>query len=177
MKRKHRACYLKFFSSIYKVSIRSIVEVGVFRGKNAKVLRELFPEAHLYLIDPWKPSPSYLQEGGSISQDPQMYEEAYKEVQMLFQDDQNTTILRYTSAEAAKKLPNDLDLVFIDANHHYESVKEDIETWRVKVRPGGMLSGHNYGRNRLPGVRQAVDEIFKNKVHIGQDEVWIHIQP
>ncbi len=36
------------------------------------------------------------------------------------------------------------DLVFIDADHHYESVKEDIETWYPVVKKGGILCGHDF---------------------------------
>lgn len=36
------------------------------------------------------------------------------------------------------------DLIFIDADHRYSAVKKDIETWYPKVRPGGILCGHDF---------------------------------
>ena len=54
------------------------------------------------------------------------------------------------------------DLVFIDANHDYEAVKADILAWMPKVKPGGLLLGHDYyttTANPHPGVRQAVKEL------------------
>lgn len=171
--RKHRACYLKYISLIHAIEVKTIVEIGVFKGKNAKVLREEFPNAHLFLIDPWLPDPSYLESGGAVSQDSQVFEKARAHTLSLFENDPQVTIIEKTSLAAASEIPDDLDLVFIDANHSYEHVKQDILTWKPKVRSGGILSGHNYGRSRLPGVKQAVDEFFPNII-LGQDEVWLH---
>jgi predicted O-methyltransferase YrrM len=173
--KKHRGCYLKILSLIYQIEIKTIVEIGVFRGKNATVLREVFPKAHLYLIDPWTPSPAYLHSGTAVSREQKVFDEAYARVKTVFQNDPHVHLIKKTAEEAAPTLPNTFDLVFIDANHAYAAVKNHILTWRQKVRPGGMLSGHNYGRNRLPGVKKAVDEIFGDHFLLGQDEVWAKI--
>lgn len=53
-----------------------------------------------------------------------------------------------------------LDFVFIDANHDYESVKNDILAWMPKIKNGGILAGHDYFGS---GVKQAVDEILGEK--------------
>lgn len=174
--KKHRGCYLKVLSLIYQIEIKTIVEIGVFRGKNALILRKEFPHAHLYLIDPWATSTSYLTSGTAVSKKQEVFDEAYRRVKTLFENDPNVTLIKKTSEKAVPLLPNDLDLVFIDANHDYQVVKNQILTWQQKVRPGGILSGHNYGRKRLPGVKEAVDELFGNNFVLGQDEVWATIQ-
>lgn len=173
--RKHRACYLKYMSLIHEIEVKTIVEIGVFRGKNAEVLRQEFPDAHLYLIDPWTPLPAYLSSGSAVSEDLEVYEKARRRTFQLFEQDPKVTIIEKPSPEAASLVPNELDLVFIDANHAYSAVKRDILTWKPKVRTGGILAGHNYGRARLPGVKQAVQEIFQDDFYLGQDEVWLHI--
>jgi predicted O-methyltransferase YrrM len=173
--KKHRGCYLKILSLIYQIEIKTIVEIGVFRGKNAAILRENFPNAHLYLIDPWAPSNAYLNSGTAVSEQHEVFNDAYQRVETLFKDDPHVTLIKKTAEEAAPDLPNDLDLVFIDANHDYHVVKNQILTWQKKVRPGGILSGHNYGRKRLPGVKEAVDEVFGENFLLGQDEVWATI--
>ena len=81
-------------------------------------------------------------------------------------------IIEKKSEEAAKLVEDEsVDFVFIDGNHFYESVKQDIELWRPKVKKGGMISGHDYGHPDWPGVKKAVDEIF-NKVSLSSDHVW-----
>lgn len=64
-----------------------------------------------------------------------------------------------------------LDFVFIDADHSEEAVREDIEAWREKVKPGGMLGGHDYGHPDFPGVRQSVDDLV-GTVEVGPDRTW-----
>jgi len=63
-----------------------------------------------------------------------------------------------------------LDLVFIDSDHRYEQVAADIRAWLPKVKPAGLLSGHDYRRpwrhlwgHDRSGVKRAVDEILGKK--------------
>jgi len=55
-----------------------------------------------------------------------------------------------------------VDFCFIDADHSYESVMEDLRTWWPKIRPGGVLAGHDYRQTAewLLGVTPAVHEFF-----------------
>jgi len=64
------------------------------------------------------------------------------------------------SVRAAEYVDSEsLDFVIIDADHRYEYVKKDVRHWHDKVRVGGLVSGHDYGRKpRVWGVREAVDE-------------------
>jgi predicted O-methyltransferase YrrM len=67
-----------------------------------------------------------------------------------------------------------LDFVFIDANHNYEDVLEDLRNWLPKIKIGGVLAGHDYSPD-LPyehsiGVDKAVDDFF-GKDNVIQREV------
>ena len=63
-----------------------------------------------------------------------------------------------TSEEAAPKIPDaSLDFVYIDGDHSFDFVMLDLILWARKVRPGGMISGHDYYRFRNGGVVPAVD--------------------
>jgi GT2 family glycosyltransferase/predicted O-methyltransferase YrrM/predicted Zn-dependent protease len=65
-------------------------------------------------------------------------------------------VLEAPSVEAAASFPDgSLDFVFIDADHAYKSVKADVRAWLPKVRPGGVLAGHDYD---AAGVARAVRE-------------------
>ena len=63
---------------------------------------------------------------------------------------------------ASKYADGVLDFVFIDADHAYSSVKRDIAAWRSKVRPGGIIAGHDFCRDDALnfGVIEAVTEAF-----------------
>lgn len=61
------------------------------------------------------------------------------------------------------------DLVFIDADHSYESVKKDIMRYTPKLRAGGILCGHDID---YPGVNRAVNELIPHH-DVGPNFVWI----
>lgn len=66
--------------------------------------------------------------------------------------------VRAASVDAAKGYADaSLDFVFIDAAHDYDNVVADIAAWRPKVKPGGVLAGHDY-TGYWPGVVRAVDD-------------------
>ena len=53
------------------------------------------------------------------------------------------------------------DVAFIDGDHRYEKVCENIDLFLPKVRRGGHITFHDYGVTDPPcGEKQAVDEYF-----------------
>ncbi|NIT59155.1 MAG: hypothetical protein GWN00_23910, partial [Aliifodinibius sp.] len=54
--------------------------------------------------------------------------------------------IRNTSEQAAEwEIPDGmLDFVYIDADHRFDHVMQDIILWFKKIRRGGILSGHDY---------------------------------
>jgi len=64
-----------------------------------------------------------------------------------------------------------IDYCFIDAGHHYEEVKADLEAWLPKMKPTGIMAGHDY--NQAP-VSKAVDESFCDRyvTHIEMDRCY-----
>ena len=72
--------------------------------------------------------------------------------------------LRMTSVEACERgvgvsSGETHDLIFIDALHDYESVKQDIRLWWPKVRVGGVFATHDFN-HQWPGVERAMAESF-----------------
>ncbi len=73
--------------------------------------------------------------------------------------------IRGTSISIARRYSDQsLDLVFIDAAHDYESVREDILAWAPKIKPGGIISGHDW--HHQP-IKQAVTEVLGQISTIG----------
>jgi hypothetical protein len=76
------------------------------------------------------------------------------------------------SGEASKKFKKQsLDFVYIDGSHDFDSVCNDIETWLPKLKPGGMIGGHDYTTHET--VKQAVDTYFSDLQIIGKS--WLYI--
>lgn len=91
---------------------------------------------------------------------------------------QKITIIRESSRDAVHHFADgSLDIVFIDANHEYASVKEDIKLWLPKIRKGGFLCGHDYSLQFF-GVVQAVNELLgPDNIRLEEDAVWIYQKP
>ena len=68
------------------------------------------------------------------------------------------------------------DFVFIDADHSKEAVLADIRAWLPKVRPGGIIAGHDYNRD---SVFEPVHELLgKPNIRTSQNECsWIYEVP
>jgi len=90
---------------------------------------------------------------------------------------ERSTLLRLTSVMAAKTFADaSQDFVFIDADHRKESVAADIKAWREKVKPGGLLCGHDYSP-RFQGVVDAVtEELGSVEVHEPSTIWWTVMQ-
>jgi len=144
------------------------VEIGTYKGENAENILQQLPIKQLYLIDPYTP---YTEDGRTWD-----YGEAYKEAEQRlkpFRD--QTTFIFALSSEAIKFIPDNLDFVYIDANHQYEYVKQDIINYYPKVRKGGTLGGHDYWFG-IPGVPKAVDELTEKnswKLYTKPYDWWI----
>ena len=51
-----------------------------------------------------------------------------------------------TSIDAASYIqPEELDFVFIDGDHSYRAVEEDLAAWEPLVKKGGIVAGHDFG--------------------------------
>jgi len=139
-----------------------IAEVGVWKGRfMAGVLWSCPQITEYWGIDSWQVlhNPEY-HEGNMLLLDDWGWQEAYLYVCEYMMKYKSTRLIRANSIEASKLFPDGyFDLVFIDADHTYEYVLEDIKTWTPKVCKGGIISGHDCIK-KLPGVVRAVEESF-----------------
>src|SRR3990167_8242140 len=110
-------------------------------------------------------------ETGRIPEHDQMFVEAERMFVARTKDVPNIVKIKKTSVEAAKDFEDgSLDAVYIDAEHDEDSVREDIRTWRPKIKPGGILSGHDYV---LPYIHKILteEEGFRN-ITVAPDSSW-----
>lgn len=143
------------------------IEVGVFRGHTSAALLKTFPELHLIMLDTWKAwdeTSEYFRTTRIGKRGREEWEEYRREAITLTQDFcTRRAIFEGLSSDHDKYVDDgSLDFAFLDANHTYEAVKEDIALWGPKVRAGGIVSGHDYNgrmdRRGVWGVKRAVDE-------------------
>lgn len=140
-------------------------EIGVKLGVYSDELLSNWRGEELVSIDPWlSADPDEYVDRSNVSQDE--FDRYYEQTrERLARHGSRSSIWRMTSVEASTKVPDhSFDFVYIDARHDYASVKEDLYAWCAKVRPGGILAGHDYVDGDLPQgefyVKSAVDEFF-----------------
>ncbi len=79
--------------------------------------------------------------------------------------------IRELSWDAAKLYEDSsLDFIFIDAAHDYDSIKKDITAWYPKLKPNGIIAGHDYSWD---GITRATNEYFKDKQFYHREGCWI----
>ena len=136
-------------------------EIGVWKGDfSEQILRTTVPRA-LHLIDPWQFQPDFPDRmyGGAVATSQSDMDEIYESVRDRFSGAANVLIHRGTAASVLPTLSVAFfDWVYIDGNHLYEYVLEDLRLARPRVRPGGFLCGDDYDWVKELGfpVRQAV---------------------
>ena len=118
---------------------RSGAEIGVDRGLYSELLCQKNPGVKLYCIDPWKVYRKYRDFDSQRLLD-KNYEETKQRLAPY-----NCEIIKKSSMGAIGDFkPESLDFVYLDGNHAYEYVLEDIRGWSKIVKPGGIVSGHDY---------------------------------
>ena len=123
----------------YKVG----AEIGVYKGEYSEILCVQNPNLKLYCIDPW--TVYETKENEFYSQNQEALDSFYEETKQRLAP-YNCEIIKKTSMEAVEDFaPNSLDFVYIDANHDFDHVTEDLREWAKIVRTDGIVSGHDYG--------------------------------
>jgi predicted O-methyltransferase YrrM len=140
--------------------LQYVVEVGSWMGRSTTAMADNMEGLGVILaVDTWKGS----EEHESFLAD--------KPIDFVYQifcknlknhiDSRRVCPVHLSSIDAARVFQAigyaGFDMVFIDASHDYENVKADIKAWKLLVKPGGLLCGHDWGH---PPIVQAVRELL-----------------
>ena len=162
------------------------VELGTFKGEFSKKILDNWGGS-LFMVDVWRPlSEEEYDDQSNHANHADAYNVAMENTK---EHAERAHMLRCKGEIAANLFPDrSLDFVYIDANHTYEAVLDDIALWYPKVKSGGILAGHDYiklpyeeGVKNIPlmlwdeqtpdqpnyagmfGVNPAVDEFVKKE--------------
>jgi hypothetical protein len=120
------------------------VEVGVSEGRSSLAFVQKGVK-FLYLIDPWEGE--------------QMCSHAVcRELLKPYDRGHEFAWLRMKSDVAHEFVPEGINFVFIDGDHHLEQVRRDLENYWPKLKYSGLLCGHDYTDNDSCQVKTAVDD-------------------
>jgi precorrin-6B methylase 2 len=137
---------------LYKAAkgMQTIVEIGSWKGKSTAALCSAC-KGTVYSVDTFKGSASEKEEHAEAKQ-----RDIYQDFKANTKQFKNLVSYKMTSLKASKKFKDkSVDMVFIDGEHTYEAVKQDIELWLPKCKK--LICGHDYNYN---DVAQAVNQKF-----------------
>ena len=119
------------------------MEIGVHTGRFAKTILGRWNGRALWLVDPWRHEVDYLD---SWNASDKVMEHRLKIARSRLAPFSNRTIwLRDRSEHAAPRFAdNSLDFIYLDANHSYKHVRQDLILWFPKLKSGGVFAGHDY---------------------------------
>lgn len=126
-------------------------EIGTEKGKYAERLCKANPNLHLYCIDSYSEYPGYDDYVGDRDG---MLKFAKKDAAQRLANFNVDFIYKF-SMDALADIPDEsLDFCYIDANHQWPFVCQDIYYWSKKVRSGGIVSGHDFDivHNNVKGI-------------------------
>ena len=143
------------------VSKLTLLEVGSWAGDSAYVFAKRFK--FVVCVDPWKPSKCQW----SIDYDVKLAEIEFDKLLTICSNIAKTKC----RIEEISHIFGDksIDVVYIDGEHDYKSVKRDIECMLPKCK--SFICGHDYYDN-FPDLIKAVDEIKKPDM-IFEDTSWL----
>jgi hypothetical protein len=177
------------YTDLYRQQVERVrdgatfVEVGSFLGRSsafmAQAIKESGKHVAFYCVDTWDgvTQPDFCQAHQDeilrgLGLDREELYDAWLSNMIGCGTIPGPIPLRMSSLEGARKfLPHELDFVFIDAAHDYESVLADLHAWYNKVAAGGVIAGHDY-KNEHAGVDRAVTEFF-GELPKRDDQCWV----
>ena len=120
------------------------VEIGTDEGEFAEILLQNIPNLFLWCVDPWELGAYTTNEQPESNENQEYFDKRYlKTIERL--KSWKPRIYITTSMEALNEFKdNSLDFVYIDGNHDFLNVTQDLHYWLKKVRPGGIIAGHDY---------------------------------
>lgn len=146
-----------------ELGMRRGAEVGVWKGAYSLEFCKAIQGLTWLAIDPWAPYAAYREKKNDAILIAQAYEEARAKLAPY-----QCTLVKSSSLQAAAEVRDgSLDVVYIDGNHEAPFVLEDLAAWTPKLKPGGLLCGHDY---RVPPdskpfiqVKAAVDRFVADR--------------
>ena len=118
------------------------VELGSFKGQFANIILNNWG-GKLLMVDVWRELPHQEYDDASNHRE---HIDAYSQAMDNIKGFEDRAYMLRMKGEHACDFISDgsLDFIYIDANHTYQSVKDDIRIWYPKVKSGGIVMGHDY---------------------------------
>ena len=143
-----------------------MLEIGSYLGESTYIFLESKRFNSITCLDMW--ASGYDDNDSSSSK----MEGIEKEFDLLVENSNGIIKKIKNSSENIDNLfeNKSFDFIYIDGNHTYDWVKQDIEKSLTKLKNGGFIAGHDYN---WPEVQKAVSDTIGSIDCFFQDTSWI----
>lgn len=162
---------LRTFLKHNKFKGSNMIEIGSYMGESTMLFASSQLFNKIYAIDPY------------IGDEPfnSLSEITWKDVKEQFYINTRffnniELIQEYSQYTVSKFEDKSIDFIYIDANHTYESVKNDLQLYLPKLKSNSVIAGHDYCDIKWPGVIKAVNEVLGKPNKVYQDSSWIYVK-
>jgi hypothetical protein len=130
------------FSKFIFPNNANYLEIGTYAGISALLIKETNPTIDVTCVDPYFPN-AELENRLKYSMD-ELY---YKTLTQISKTDGYPNGIRLIRGDSKRIIPmfkdDYFDVVFIDGDHSYESVRQDIIQSYPKIKNNGIIFGHD----------------------------------
>jgi len=170
-----------FLADVKKINPKSFFEIGIFHGVTARNVCDLMFQNHKndfkYIgVDLFDQNEKFSNEVPPSFKFNNPLKNFYfkfikrrnpysvKAVEdLLSKYKENIKIIKGDTNLVLKELNlKNIDYIFIDGGHHYDTVKNDLYHSKKYIRNGGVILCDDYDLSQAPGVRKAIDEFVLN---------------
>ena len=139
----------------YAQKATNVLEIGTFKGRSTLFWSLCNPKAEIITIDNYVGDPMGNVGPGTMI-DPYIVKRG------------NILPVNIDSHVLAGWFHHDIDLLFIDGGHDYDSLTQDINDWYSKVNEHGLIVCHDY-MDVWPTVKKACDDNLRGKFELVDD--------
>ena len=181
LKRKEDGNFL--LEHIAKIRPKNFLEIGIFHGVTSRNVCELLNDLHGHHFK--FTGIDLFNNDKNVSKDEHIpnvnFSNPFKNIyyryiarldpytiksvtNLLKKFQQNIEIIKGNSNEILKKINlSQIDYVFLDGGHKYETVKNDLNALTVILNNKGIVLCDDYNLTYAPGVKKAIDEyVYEN---------------
>ena len=140
-------------------------EIGVFRGDYSKIMYNICQPKKLFLVDIFQGKGCSGDKDGLNMVYTDNLNDYYEHLADYFKNDPNVTIIKSDSHNFLNNASdNYFDFIYVDGDHLFDGVYNDLLISYKKLKSGGILAGHDYHES-IGDVKKAVDQFcFENNL-------------
>ena len=160
--------FTKALEEKFDMKHKTMIEIGSYQGESTEVFAKTFSQ--IYAVDPWQ--------NGYDSSDHSSYVTEMSLVEKAFDERMSKYFgivkIKDTSFNFLAKFGGVVDFVYIDGNHQYDAIIQDL---KLASKVGRYIGGHDWG---MPGLFKALVEFLNlekiediKDVLVFPDSSWI----